>query len=82
MPFKSVAQEHYMFAKHPQVAKEFASKTPKGAKLPVYAKKKPKVTDDEETGEPRSDDEKAEAPMRIARGLGARPRRRAGGMGR
>lgn len=33
MPFKSEAQRRFMFAKHPRIAKEFASHTPKG-KLP------------------------------------------------
>lgn len=31
MPFKSKAQQAYLFAKKPKVAKEFASKTPKDA---------------------------------------------------
>ena len=43
MPFKSQAQRKYLFAKEPEVAKEFAKKTPKNAKLPqkVKPKKKP-----------------------------------------
>lgn len=36
MPFKSEAQRRYLFAKHPEVAREFASKTPKGKKLPQH----------------------------------------------
>ena len=40
MPFVSQAQRRYLYAKHPEVAKEFASKTPKGEKLPEYSKKK------------------------------------------
>ena len=28
MPFKSKAQQRYMFAKHPEIAKEFADATP------------------------------------------------------
>jgi hypothetical protein len=40
MPFKSEAQRKYMFAKHPKLAKEFASKTPKGKKLPKKKGKK------------------------------------------
>lgn len=38
MPFKSVAQQHYLFAKKPGVAKKFAAKTPKTAyaKLPKH----------------------------------------------
>lgn len=34
MPFKSASQRAYLYANEPEVAKEFASKTPKGAKLP------------------------------------------------
>jgi hypothetical protein len=42
MPFKSKAQARYMFAKHPKIAKEFASKTKSIKALPnkVKAKKK------------------------------------------
>lgn len=40
MPFKSKAQRAFLYAKHPKIAKEFAKKTPKGAKLPKHAKKK------------------------------------------
>lgn len=29
MPFKSRAQQKFLFAKHPEVAEEFAEKTPK-----------------------------------------------------
>lgn len=39
MPFKSQAQRRYMYAKHPEIAKEFESKTPKGKKLPEHASK-------------------------------------------
>jgi hypothetical protein len=39
MPFKSNAQRKYLFAKHPDVAKEFAAATPKGKKLPEHVKK-------------------------------------------
>lgn len=42
MPFKSEAQRKYLWAKHPDVAKEFASKTPKGKKLPKKVKKRRK----------------------------------------
>ena len=31
MPFKSKAQQKYMFATNPKVAEEMASKTPKGS---------------------------------------------------
>lgn len=34
MPFKSKAQERFMFAKHPKIAKEFASKTKNMKSLP------------------------------------------------
>ncbi len=34
MPFKSKAQERFMFAKHPKIAKEFAAKTPNIKALP------------------------------------------------
>ena len=33
-PFKSQAQRAYLFANNPAVAREFARKTKKGAKLP------------------------------------------------
>lgn len=39
MPFKSIAQQRFMYAKHPEIAKEFQAATPKGKKLPMYAKK-------------------------------------------
>lgn len=41
MPFKSEAQRRYMYAKHPKIAREFQSATPKGAKLPEHVKRKP-----------------------------------------
>jgi hypothetical protein len=41
MPFKSEAQRKFLFAKHPEVAKEFAKMTPKGAKLPKHVKSDP-----------------------------------------
>ncbi len=42
MPFKSRAQQAYLFAKKPEVAEEFAEKTPKSSykKLPEYVKDK------------------------------------------
>lgn len=42
MPFRSRKQQAYLFAKHPEVAEEFAEHTPKSAykKLPEYAKDK------------------------------------------
>jgi len=42
MPFKSEAQRRYLYVKKPSVAKEFASKTPKGKKLPKKIGKKAK----------------------------------------
>jgi hypothetical protein len=43
MPFKSKAQQRYLYAKEPQVAEEFAEHTPKSAykKMPEHVKKKP-----------------------------------------
>jgi hypothetical protein len=43
MPLKSKAQARYLFAKEPEVAKEFASKTKNIKKLPEHAKKKKKA---------------------------------------
>lgn len=40
MPFKSEAQRKFMYAKHPKLAREFESKTPKGKKLPKHVRKK------------------------------------------
>lgn len=39
MPFRSNAQRKYLWAKHPEVAREFAAATPKDAKLPEHVKK-------------------------------------------
>lgn len=39
MPFKSEAQRRFLWMKHPEVAREFASATPKDAKLPDHVKK-------------------------------------------
>jgi hypothetical protein len=41
MPFRSLAQQKYLFAKHPDVAEEFAAHTPKSAykKLPEHVSK-------------------------------------------
>ena len=41
MPFKSKAQQRYLFAKEPEVAEEFAEKTPKASykKLPEHVSK-------------------------------------------
>ena len=40
MPFKSKAQQRFMFSHHPELAKEFASKTPNMKKLPKHVAKK------------------------------------------
>jgi hypothetical protein len=40
MPFKSKKQRAYLFSQKPEIAKEFAEHTPKGAKLPLKVKKK------------------------------------------
>ena len=42
MPFVSQAQRGYMYAKHPELAKEFESATPKGKKLPYHVAKRKK----------------------------------------
>lgn len=41
MPFQSKKQQAYLFAKHPDIAEEFAEHTPKSAykKLPEYVSK-------------------------------------------
>lgn len=39
MPFKSKAQMKFMFSKHPEMAKEWADKTPDMAKLPERKKR-------------------------------------------
>ncbi len=40
MPLKSQAQRRYLWAKHPEVAREFEEHTPKGKKLPEHVEKK------------------------------------------
>lgn len=40
MPFKSKAQQKWMFANKPEMAKEWASETPDIKKLPKKVKKK------------------------------------------
>jgi hypothetical protein len=40
MPMKSKKQRAYLWAKEPEVAKEFEKKTPKGANLPVKVRRK------------------------------------------
>lgn len=40
MPFKSEAQKGWMYANHPQMAKQWEEHTPKGKKLPLKVRKK------------------------------------------
>lgn len=40
MPFQSKAQARFMFAKHPQMAKEWTEKTKNIKELPEYKSKK------------------------------------------
>lgn len=40
MPFQSEAQRRFLWAKHPEVAKEWAEHTPKGTKLPYHKKRR------------------------------------------
>jgi hypothetical protein len=42
MPFVSQAQRGFMYAKHPELAKEFEAATPKGKKLPYHKADKKK----------------------------------------
>lgn len=41
MPFKSKAQQGYMFAKHPKIAKKWAKETPNMKSLPQKKKNMP-----------------------------------------
>lgn len=43
MPFKSAAQEKWMFANKPEMAKRWEAETPKWKKLPEHVKPKKKV---------------------------------------
>jgi hypothetical protein len=45
MPFKSLAQQKYLYAKKPEIAEEFSAHTPKSAykKLPERVKDKNKL---------------------------------------
>jgi hypothetical protein len=45
MPFESQAQRRWMFSEKPEMAKEWASHTPKGKKLPEKVKKKAEYMD-------------------------------------
>lgn len=38
MPFQSTAQQGFMFAKHPQIAKRWAAETPDFKALPTHVK--------------------------------------------
>lgn len=38
MPFQSTAQQGFMFAKHPEIAKRWASETPDFKSLPAHVK--------------------------------------------
>ena len=38
MPFKSQSQRKFMYSQHPEMAKEWEDKTPKGKKLPTKLK--------------------------------------------
>jgi hypothetical protein len=40
MPFQSQQQRKFMYAQHPEMAKEWEDKTPKGKKLPKKVSKK------------------------------------------
>jgi hypothetical protein len=40
MPFKSRQQEKWMYATHPEMAKQWQEETPKGKALPKKVKKK------------------------------------------
>lgn len=47
MPFESQAQRRMMYVKHPEIAKEFEKKTPKGKMLPEKVKAASKAIHDE-----------------------------------
>jgi len=42
VPFRSKAQQGYLYSQHPEIAKHFAAETPKSTyrKLPKHVKKK------------------------------------------
>lgn len=42
IPFKSKAQQRFLYSQKPELAKEFAEATPKNAKLPEKVKPKAK----------------------------------------
>lgn len=43
MPFQSLAQERYLYANHPDVAKKFAAETSANIKLPERVNRMPNV---------------------------------------
>jgi len=45
MPFKSQAQRRFLYARHPKIAVEFSSKTPKGNLPEKIHKKKYRLSD-------------------------------------
>lgn len=51
MPFKSKAQRAWMHINKPKLAKKFEKHTPKGKKLPKYAKKKKVKSEGEDVQE-------------------------------
>lgn len=44
MPFKSQAQERFMYAEHPAIAKRWSQEYPNQPKLPQYVTPQQKVT--------------------------------------
>jgi len=42
MPFRSQKQREWMYANHPEMAKQWEKDTPRGRKLPVRLRKKKK----------------------------------------
>ena len=45
MPFKSVSQQKWMYANHPEMAKEWESHTPSNAALPTRVSDKKRTSD-------------------------------------
>lgn len=43
MPFKSVAQQGFMFANHPEIAKRWAAEYPSQGKLPMRVGQSPRA---------------------------------------
>lgn len=85
MPFRSEAERKYLWAHHPEVAREFEEHTPKGAKLPARVGKMTAVEPDEELLGKRKMAEggfSAKEAARVARDKGAHvdPKKLARGM--